>query len=493
MIARRSSSASFLARQGSGSGAASANRKSDNNYVSERCTFPLIVAVLLLTLGGMLFSNRLLLMVLITGRDDVQFGFHLRRTAHPRPSSSPSHHLLSVPFYIYPELMFLEHGNLTDGNGDPFAYKSTAEYVRAGKKGQPIKHSDDYYFAKWAADHPMRTSDPTEAELFLAPVLLNAVAEALRLHEPRAPTRTICWTPPTKSAASPSSSTIAVDRLCDLDLLKYAGDFLSNSTWFNRKGGKDHLIVGGHWDAKRILNINFPPTSPLRQTSTVTFENEQFSTNLTGRYTAPSMYIGEGCDAVTNKTHDYAFIASMHGKFWVRRELCEGLRRLNSSVVACGGAAMCPALAQARFGFLVMGDTFGANRPMDTLLSETIPLFTHPNQYTILPSFIDWKSLTYFTYFGRKKDCPEWLESVLSNVVNDTEGYESKMSAIRLNRDLYDYSTNVPFELYMYGFQCHLRPETCSYEHRSADVGNFEAKYPAARLPAPENDQATPE
>jgi len=451
-------------------------RECRNGKSSRDCRFySLVLVSICLPFVGMLFSQRQLGKLVLSRYEHLQNGLFLSNVTSNEgdvrhPSSSSSRHLLSVPFYIYPELMFLEHGNITDGDGNPFQYQSTKTYVATGMKGQPIKHSDDYYFASRAMNHPMRTRDPAKAKLFFVPILVNAVAEALRPRPPPTNSRTVCWVPPLSWS---------MDKMCNLELLQYAERVLLNSTWF--KGGADHLIVGGHWYAKRILKDNFALESPLSRTSAITFEHKLLALNLTGRYIAPSMYVGEGCEPSGNKTHDYAFIGTMHtrAKFKTRHKLCEGLNKLNSSVIACGKATMCPTLAQARFGFHVRGDTFGGSRPMDTLLSGTVPLFTDPHQYRILPSFIDWKSMTYLTEFGGKNDSAEWLKSLLDKVNHGTL-YESRVQAIQTNRDLFDYTTSMPFELYMYGFQCHLYPETCS--NNTEAVEYFQSRYPALRL-----------
>jgi hypothetical protein len=66
------------------------------------------------------------------------------------------------------------------------------------------------------------------------------------------------------------------------------------------------------------------------------------------------------------------------------------------SMSLCGAGQQCPALANARLGFHVRGDTYGSNRLIDTLLSGTVPIFTFDEQYNVVPDWINWKLLSYF-------------------------------------------------------------------------------------------------
>jgi len=459
--------------------------------------------------------------------------------------------LLGVPFYVYPELNTLERGNFTDGYGNPFKYVSMEEWMfRAKQRGHPSKHGDDYYFAQTALRHPMRTSDPTKAKLFLIPLLVNAISETMLYEDPVDKARSVCWhyyddedegENTNRVESKPNKMLKKTKTMCNRELIRFAHDVLSESEWFRRSGGKDHLLVGGHWNVRRGLYNDadlIPPDSPLRFTNTVTFEKEQFS-QLLGRYTMPSTYVGEGChstgddnDSDSNniaqderppkKTHDFVFIASTPKRQPFREQFCDSLRSVygggddgdnsnNNKIAACGTAPKCPTLARARFGFHVRGDTYGANRPIDTLLSWTVPIFTHRRQYDVLPPFVDWKNLTYLVDLPTKlidysdasddesaavspqdskhllEDDRKLLKSELDAVLRDESGYKARMEAIRRNRDLFDYATPVPFDLYMYGLQCHLYPGTCFGEESKKNeraVRYFQSRYPALRLPS---------
>ena len=72
-------------------------------------------------------------------------------------------------------------------------------------------------------------------------------------------------------------------------------------------------------------------------------------------------------------------------------------------------------LAQSRFGFHVRGDTFGANRLFDTILSGTVPIFTFKEQYDILPQWVDWKGLSYFVSITTEDAFTESLDRILAD------------------------------------------------------------------------------
>jgi hypothetical protein len=168
-----------------------------------------------------------------------------------------------------------------------------------------------------------------------------------------------------------------------------------------------------------------------------------------------------------NKTLDVALIASLHEEremFQDRCNVCKwlGLGFNNRTMFRYshwGGVEQCPSLAQAKLGFHVRGDTFGSNRLMDTLLSGTVPIFTRKEQYSILPSWIDWDQLSYFvdfeevTYFNR-------FNNSIKQILQDDEGYQRRYDAVLRNRQLFNWSSLYPFDTYMYMLQAHLYPET---------------------------------
>jgi hypothetical protein len=118
--------------------------------------------------------------------------------------------LLSVPFYIYEELNWLDTGYR--GN------KTFHDILR----NQAKKHQEDLKFYKAALRHPMRTRRPEEAKLFVVPFLSSIIFASL-----------IYWDP----------ATLCVNSTCGKDLLASMDQFLGESKWFQRNEGTDHLAT----------------------------------------------------------------------------------------------------------------------------------------------------------------------------------------------------------------------------------------------------------
>ena len=133
----------------------------------------------------------------------------------------------------------------------------------------------------------------------------------------------------------------------------------------------------------------------------------------------------------------------------------------------CGRGTQCPALGQAKFGFHVRGDTWGSNRLMDLLLSGTVPIFTHQEQYNVLCDWIDWKRLSFYLPL---KDIPkELFWEKLQTILNDEEGYQQRYETILASRHLFDHETIFPFDQFMHRLQIEIYPET---KHRAIKIQN---------------------
>jgi hypothetical protein len=190
-----------------------------------------------------------------------------------------------------------------------------------------------------------------------------------------------------------------------------------------------------------------------------------------------------------------AMIASLKSRpsFRDRKNIC---RWLNSSSTiktsVCGPGKRCPALAESKFGFHAAGDTWGSQRLMDTILSGTVPIFTHLNQYEIAGKWIDWSQLSYYLpvhddsshpgpnlkvtrHSVRPQATQEVFLKKLQDILNDTEGYARRHKAVVEHIPLFDYTTLYPFDTYMYLFQAELYPET---RHKRS-------RWSALRLPVP--------
>lgn len=362
-----------------------------------------------------------------------------RQHKHPNNSSD---YLLSAPFYVYEEFGSF-NSNLTL-NGVPFS-ESNKEW----KQLLNFKHADDLLFTREALRHPMRTTNPQEAKLFLVPSFFNIVNEMIY-----------------------QQSTLCFESKCNLDILPWINHELGQSPWFHRNSGKDHVFVASHWMWKRGTPKHYPSDwipNNLIKCHLITFE-DQCQDNSDCTFNLPSYYNGIPCnetitdsdDHDNNKLYDFVFVATLknstkkRAKFGSRQDLCDWISQDTSySMPVCGFGSQCPVLSQAKFGFHVRGDTFGANRLMDTILSGTVPIFTHRRQYEILPDWIDWKQLSYFADLS---NATIFLK-MLNDIVADTQLYESKLQAVHANKKLFDYHSHVPFDTYIYMLQCKLWPE----------------------------------
>ena len=96
---------------------------------------------------------------------------------------------------------------------------------------------------------------------------------------------------------------------------------------------------------------------------------------------------------------------------------------------------------------------------MDTLLSGTVPIFTHDEQFAILPQWIDWKLLSVQVNVSSKSEFQAGIKHILDHV-----DYEEKRSHALANRDLLDWRTGIAFDVYMFMFQRQILPETVKSE-----------------------------
>jgi len=385
--------------------------------------------------------------------------------------------LLGVKFYVYDD--FAVPSRLTlDGKPLPVRLE-TLDPQRPTHTVSPslVKHLDDVLLARQAVRHPMRTDNASEAALFYVPTPLNAVSmfgQRLCHH--------------TKDG----------ETLCGREILKRDGKALRESKWYQKSLGRDHVVVMSSYihdylKRKEVhldeYNTNvfqsrlgaapgittsshdfdfadYAPMSMLR-CNHITWENRVMRVPQNGelklpeRFALPSFYVGRRCSVRQGPvSNDFALIASFetwNQKIGERIKLCDVLKRNDTSfrVDACGPGKQCPALAQAKFGFHVRGDTPGSNRLMDTILSGTVPIFTHEKQYGVLPSFIDWRKLSYFADI--KADRKTLVRS-LRAIVQDERGYAKRRKAVLRNLKLFDYSTKLPFEMYMYHFSLLIYP-----------------------------------
>lgn len=355
---------------------------------------------------------------------------------------------LNVPFYVYDSSSPLYWQNYT------FGQKQNGPAAAVAAAYEEFKHSDDLWLYRASTQHPQRTNDASKAKLFYVPLLLNAVAErrtCLHLQQDGR-TRTKCFDRP--GAA-----------------YRFADKCLANSTYFQHSQGNNHVLVASHWldpphklpNLKRCNLINFEGRMPLPMQM---IPHEEPSTKS---FALPSFYVGQSCpfaaisssSSITitarwEKTHDFALIATFkpgNPDFLDRQHICDWIRDIatstNYSVSQCGPGPQCPALAQAKYGFHPRGDTWGSNRIMDCLLSRTIPLFTHPRQYDLLPPFIPWKDLSYLINVSTQAAFDESLQEILAKPESD---YWSKRLLIEDYMHLFDHTQIYQFDAYMAEF-----------------------------------------
>jgi Exostosin family len=336
---------------------------------------------------------------------------------------------LKVPFYVYT--------NELDWSDLAFLQNGFMESYRGGK------HSDDFWFLVNALKHPMRTTNPNKAKLFFVPTLLNLASRAGKLNYLF---KEVCK----RKEISPcfkerSQAYHFVDRA------------LAKSPYFKRSKGKDHVIVTSHWTFRpdRWCNIEGPKNwthSNILKCNLVNFEGY-----ISGKNAAsPSMYIGRPCDLEAKKTFDFSMTASLHAEkpvFQTRRDICQWLHEGNYSVAQCGEGPQCPSLSRSKYGFHARGDTWGANRVMDTLRSRTIPLFTDEEQYNILPSFIPWREISYLVNVTTQESFEESLQDILSRPPSE---YLEMQRLIGQYVHIFDHKTVYQFDAYMADFAARL-------------------------------------
>lgn len=281
------------------------------------------------------------------------------------------------------------------------------------------KHADDYFFLKHALEHPKRVKNPEheQASTFLVGGLLNLIVRKL-------------WD-------------CCIDSICNKDLVHQVDRTLLNSPWYQRNSGADHIVVASHFSSKKYLES----FSAIKSCNWISFEENH---SFNGIMRVANTYVGRRCPPVP-KTHDIAFVASMHPErktFQDRRNVCDWLRHQDRwNVSTCGPGKQCPTLAQARMGMHIRGDTFGSNRLIDTLLSNTVPVFTAKTQYDILPSFLPWKEMSVFVPVNSEES---FRAAILRNVTFSNQ--VSKVAAFNRKykvSSIVDWRNNFLFELYV--------------------------------------------
>lgn len=370
-------------------------------------------------------------------------------------SSAAPDLLLTVPFYVYEDLAWI---NAT------FDGRHVGDIARnEGKRGVRFKHGDDYWFLDASLKHPMRTRNIDEAKLFFVPTLLNYI-DYKEWHRDSK----LCW-----------------KNKCNFALLQDAHECLNQSQAFERYPDR-HVIVrsfySAHWDYwndELSQNPGFRNfLQDFKKMNAIVYEGKDLFPNPGHRITMTKYTVGTPCEHYTDKPFDVAMVASIHDDrlaFEDRRNICKWLSRnttIKTSV--CGYGDRCPALGHSKFGFHAAGDTWGSQRLMDTILSGTVPIFTHLNQYEIAGDWIDWSQLSYYLpvhndsshalnvtrHSVRPQATQEIFLQRLQAILNDEQGYERRHKAVLEHIPFFDYTTLHPFDTAMYLFQAQIYPET---------------------------------
>ena len=223
--------------------------------------------------------------------------------------------LLNVPFYVYQELLWVDESVVVHSNDTSTVIATAKDWILLH---QEVKHSEDYWFAQAALQHPMRTLNASQAKLFIVPGLFNTVVDLIMNERQRKYYgATLCW---------------QRHGLCGLELLRYADDLLQSAPWFQRSQGKDHLLVASHWRSDWYM-VNY---TNLYNCNVIGMEDRQ--SNARDRLHFPSTYVGRRCESSSttdpnnNKRFDFAFIADLvtpSPMFENRRDMCKWM--MNSS------------------------------------------------------------------------------------------------------------------------------------------------------------------
>jgi hypothetical protein len=297
------------------------------------------------------------------------------------------------------------------------------------------KISTDIWFYLAALQHPMRTRDPEKAKLFVVPTLLNQYVR---------------W-------GFDPDLFCREKHVCGGRLIKETMTNLTNSKWFQKSQGNDHIMVISHnnyWSRMPwMLRVN----NAFSKCHLLGYEGRK--DNNPDRANFRDFKFGSRCPLEINKTHDLAMIASLHPErpnFLDRRNVCNYMGKTNYDMAVCGSGKQCPTLAQARFSFQVRGDTYGSQRLVDILLSGTIPIFTRKQQYDAQAEFIDWNHISYFADISQEQSFLQDIHRIMADKV----GYIQKQQNVMANRDLFDWETTIPFDMFMYKLESKLWPES---------------------------------
>lgn len=381
-----------------------------------------------------------------------------------RDALTTEDYLFSIPFYVY-EKEILRNTTLLNYTkiyvtqkytwNDKYGMNGTInkddeltfeDYVETNKH---TRDSGDIHFIRSALQHPMRTLNPEEAKVFIVPSLITYHLEKIMY---------------TRSPALQDNAL--------RDLSKMNG-FLGDLKWFRRHQGRDHVAPISYFIAKTrqiqrsMTNIAKCNLIQFYAGEYDAIHNDEYKNQERIMY--PMIYNGVPCSNIEQeqqkKIADITFIGSLyrysgHGfnkRFQFRRDGCAWIRKYsNFTMNVCGYGKKCPHLSQALLGLHFRGDTLSANRLFDTILSGTVPVFTMHELYNSVPNWYDWDKISFFANVRNQTEFMRDLHEIMQNKSNIL----LKTKNVMENKDLFDWQTLVPFDIYMYKIQAKLYPET---------------------------------
>eukprot|EP00979_Chaetoceros_neogracilis_P015493 scaffold6015_cov278-Chaetoceros_neogracile.AAC.12 len=359
-------------------------------------------------------------------------------------NKTPEEYLLQLPFYIYED--FLHDANLLNFTamhhkalkeqpaiGHIVANEANVTFEEYLNNNRFYKHSGDIHFVRSALEHPMRVLNPEEAKIFVVPSLITMDIADHFYHSKK-------------------------DKLLSKLHLKRINTFLRDSPFFKRNDGADHIAPIAFMRGGTVVQRSAPL---LARCNLVQFyEGPADQSYIHPEYRDKrAMYkifkLGASpCNmtAFDKKTKNFAFIGALfrmrhgHNKhFQNRRDICKWLSYTNYTYDVCGHGDKCPNLSQAFLGFHARGDLISADRLFATMLSGTVPIFTLKPQYKSQPDWYDWDTISYFANVENKTTFFADIDKIMSNKTD----IMVKTKNVLENRDLFDWHTNVPFDIYM--------------------------------------------
>ncbi len=366
------------------------------------------------------------------------------------------------------------------------------------------KHSDDYWFGKAAMQMKdnsriKRTKDPGEASVFIVPSLLNYIAARAK-NLPQASKQYCC--------------DMNNEKICGNDLVYKLENSLKDQWWFKRRKGVDHLLVGSHFHINAILR-SMPN---IQGCSHITFERPQLSYSNARKYrklgmglSLPTTYVGIQCNNIIPNFNNVLVSSQLRvngihllgqidhrGAYQERKHICSAVAsdlelkehsfcassssirysvygnktcdHHNSNFVECtikdkskSHQFYCDSLVKAPIVIHSRGDTFGSSRLMDALTNGAIPIFTHPEQYAILPfsRTLLWQSMSVMMQKSPSSDVNEtlhYLQLALQEV--DTRKNQLRKN-IKKYREMVSWNApeSTTFDTYLTVFHSDLRFE----------------------------------